>query len=98
MCGGGRIDGQEPACISFDKLCDSISDCSEGEDELDYNCPCSPEGVARLVDGVVPHRGRVELCWNARWITICNRFSYSYPNFASTVCRQLGYPSEGIIL
>ena len=99
MCGGGRIDGQEPACISSDKLCDGISDCSEGEDELDYNCPCSPEGAARLVDGVVPHRGRVEFCRNARWTTICYRYYYYYYyNFAPTVCRQLGYPSEGKII
>ena len=93
-CSNGRCDGQEPACIPSDKLCDGISDCSEGEDELDYNCPCSPEGAARLVDGVVPHRGRVEFCRNARWTTICNRH---YRNIAPTLCRQLGYPSEGIL-
>ena len=95
MCSIRQVDGQEPACIPTDRLCDGSSDCSEGEDEREHNCPCAPEGVVRLVDGVVPHRGRIELCRNGRWTTICS-ISIRNPNFAAALCRQLGFPSDGM--
>ena len=45
----------------------------------------------RLVDGIVPHQGRVEICRNAMWTSIC---SSSWENRdAAVVCRQLGYHS-----
>ena len=74
-----------------------MTDCIGGEDELEYNCPCGPEGAVHLVDGIVPYRGRVEYCRNGRWTTICNANQYygrSRP-FASVVCRQLGFPTGG---
>ena len=76
MCSIGRLDGQEPACVPTAQRCDGTIDCIGGEDELDHNCPCGPEGAVRLVDGIVPHRGRVEFCKNGRWSTICNRWYY----------------------
>ena len=36
-----------------------MTDCIGGEDELEHNCPCGPEGAVRLADGIVPYRGRV---------------------------------------
>lgn len=99
-CAEGRIDGQQPPCISFEQRCDGVNDCVGGEDELDHNCPCEPEGTVRLVDGSVPYRGRVEFCKSGRWTTICNPWYYSYERErnAAVVCRQLGYPTEGIYI
>ena len=51
------------------------------------------EGEVRLQDGPSPLRGRVELCKNNTWGTVCddgwNRMS------AKVVCRQLGYSATG---
>ena len=73
-----------------------MTDCIGGEDELEHNCPCGPEGAVRLVDGIVLYRGRVEYCRNGRWATMCNvpRY-YRSRQFAPVVCRQLGFPTEG---
>ena len=92
-CQYGRVDGQNPPCVSFDQRCDGTDDCIGGDDELDYNCPCEPEGAVRLVNGTFPYQGRVEFCTNGGWHTLCsNRWDYYA---ASVVCRQLGYPSGG---
>ena len=92
-CTHGRVDGQQPACISTEQRCDNVTDCIGGEDELEYNCPCGPDGAVRLVDGIVPYRGRVEYCRNGRWNSVC---SYSWGRRdAAVVCRQLGYHSKG---
>ena len=73
-----------------------MTDCIGGEDELEHNCPCGPEGAVHLVDGIVPYQGRVEYCRNGRWATICNvQQYYRRRQFASVVCRQLGFPTEG---
>ena len=94
QCECGRIDGQQSPCISTEQRCDGVTDCLGGDDELEYNCPCRPEGAVRLVDGIVPYRGRLEFCMNGKWSGICsNRWDN---RDASVVCRQLGYPGEGI--
>ena len=49
----------------------------------------------RLQDGTDPSNGRVEVCQNGIWGSVCN--SEWDHNDASVVCRQLGYDSEGII-
>ena len=95
-CRKGRVDNQQPPCISSDQRCDGVTDCIGGEDELDYNCPCEPEGAVRLVDGIVPYRGRIEFCENTRWSTMCSSYYYYWRLAAAVVCRQLGYPSAGI--
>ena len=95
MCNNGRVDGQQPPCISTEQRCDGVTDCIGGEDELDHNCPCVPEGAVRLVDGIVPHQGRVELCKEKRWVKVC--FQRSSSN-AAIVCRQLGLPTAGMII
>ncbi len=94
-CPYGRVDGQQLPCVPAEQRCDNVTDCLGGEDELDHNCPCGPEGAVRLVDGIGPHEGRVEFCTNGRWKTICDRY-YWRENDATVVCRQLDYPSAGV--
>ena len=93
QCDYGRIDGLKPGCITNEQRCDGVIDCNGGDDEMDHNCPCAPEGAVRLVGGIVPYRGRVEFCLNTRWSSLCS-YSWDY-NDASVVCNQLGYPREG---
>ena len=46
-------------------------------------------GAVRLVDGPVESAGRVEICINGVWGTVCH---YGWDNNeARVVCRQLGY-------
>ena len=53
-------------------------------------------GTLRLVDGPVQSAGRLEVCINEVWGTVCDtRYYYYYYyedyNVARVVCRQLGY-------
>ena len=100
-CTDGQVNGQQPPCISTDQRCNGVTDCIGGEDELDHNCPCGPEGAVRLVDGTVPYQGRVEFCKSGWWSTICSYYTYYYTYYwdnsdAAVVCHQLGYPREGM--
>ena len=47
------------------------------------------DGDVRLVDGSNPLEGRVEICLNRAWGTICNN-SFGTSD-ATVVCRQLRY-------
>ena len=51
------------------------------------------EGDVRLLDGQNQFEGRVEVCRNNVWGTVCHD-SWSVPD-ASVVCRQLGYGTDG---
>ena len=93
-CSHGRVGDHTSLCISSDKRCDRVTDCLGGEDELEHNCPCGPEGAVRLVDSIVPYRGRVEICQHGRWMSLCGQWNN---NNAAVVCRQLGYPTQGLI-
>ena len=50
-------------------------------------------GSVRLVGGLIPTEGRVELCVNSRWSAVCDT-NWNYQD-AFVVCRQLGFPATG---
>ena len=50
------------------------------------------DGDVRLVNGTVANEGRVEICFNRRWGTICDD-SWGFEE-AEVTCRQLGYTSS----
>ena len=53
------------------------------------------DGEAVLTFGSSPSEGTVEVCTSGFWSTVCS------PNWdsreASIVCRQLGFPSIGVL-
>ena len=46
-------------------------------------------GDIRLVGGTTPNRGRVEVCLNNVWGTVCDDFWSGVD--ANVACRELGY-------
>ena len=48
----------------------------------------------RLQDGMAPSNGRVEVCYNGVWGSVCS--SQWSDTDASVVCRELGYDPQGV--
>ena len=46
----------------------------------------------RLVDGYTNHDGRVEVCVDGQWGTVCNN---NQEEIAETICSQLGFAVTG---
>ncbi len=65
-----------------------------------HNCT---DGDTRLVGGSTSYEGRVEICVNSVWGTICYGDSgYYYRNYwgqsdGMVVCRHLGYQELGMV-
>ena len=57
------------------------------------NTSCT-HGSLRLVGGAHSHEGRVEICMEGVWGTICDSFWDN--DDAKVACRQLGYPENGM--
>jgi len=51
-------------------------------------------GDIRLANGNTAFEGRVEICWNETWGTVCDGFWSGFD--AIVACRQLGYSSSGM--
>ena len=59
---------------------------------LFHKAPCA-NGQLRLAGSNIANEGRVEICMNNEWGTVCDN-SWG-TNDAIVVCRQLGYSVQG---
>ena len=56
------------------------------------------DGDLRLVDGARNYDGRVEICYEGVWGTICDdgMSESDFTPVAKVVCKQLGLPEDGM--
>ena len=57
------------------------------------NDTCDVDGSIRLAGGLTEYEGRVEICYDNQWGTVCDD---AWSSFDATVaCRQLGHNPTG---
>lgn len=82
------VDGKR-ACM----LCDAVYLCCEADLAHVFNTAVCRDRAVRLAGGSSNLEGRVEVCFNNRWGTVCGN-AWSQEN-ARVTCRQLGFSTEG---
>jgi len=78
----------------YKKLCTTLLFLISYTKSLLHTAPCTT-GWLRLEGGNIPNEGRVEICMNNVWGTVCDD-SWGSTD-ATVVCRQLGYSPQGKI-
>ncbi len=98
--GTGRVALADVACFfSTSQLLECTSsplfttNCDHSEDAgVGCDAPCAT-GDIRLAGGNIPNEGRIEICMNNQWGTVCDD-GWDATD-ATVVCRQLGYSVIG---
>ena len=70
----------------------STNSAKRGEHCITVSAPCRT-GQLRLVGGNIPNEGRIEICIDNVWGTVCDDLWSSTD--VTVVCRQLGYSTQG---
>ena len=55
-------------------------------------------GEARLVGGSVKSEGRVEVCINSVWGSVCNESNKWWSWNTKVLCKQLGHQELGVFI
>ena len=53
-------------------------------------------GAVRLANGIDETEGRIEVCYNNQWGTVCD-YDFQLYSDGQVVCRQLGFEGNTIV-
>ena len=77
--------------LSFLKHMDLYTSYPHGTDLTSTNAANCSDGDIRLAQGPNVREGRVEICLNNAWGTVCQQLGSFTPTSARVVCRQLSF-------